>query len=297
MSTTLDAEPVVGAAIIPPPVVRATVDREVIIAPGARLPRLALRELWAYRGLLYFLAWRDLKVRYTQTVLGVAWAVIQPVLSTVVFTIVFSRIAHVPTDGVPYALFALAAIVPWTYVSSAFATSGQSLLNNSNLITKVYFPRLAIPLAAVGSAGVDFVIGLTLLAIALVAFGRVPDVSALVVVPGSVIAFVATTAGMGCWSAALSLQYRDVKHLIPFFSTLWMYASPVVYPLSHVPTRYQALYALNPLAGTLEGFRDALVGRPVLWGAWTESLVVAVALFLAGAIYFQRTERTFADIV
>jgi len=271
--------------------------RELVLAPSGRLPRLALGELWAYRALLYFLIWRDLKVRYTQTVLGVSWTILQPLLNTVIFTLVFGRLVHVPTDGVPYPIFALAAVIPWTYVSTAFATSGQSLLNSANLITKVYFPRLVIPWAAVGSVGVDFVIGLALMGIGLAVYGCVPSAAALVVVPGSILAFVLAAAGIGCWTSSLSLKYRDVKHLIPFVSTLWMYASPVVYPMSRIPARYQIWYSLNPLAGTLDGFRAVLVGRPVLWTAWGESAAVAVALFLTGTLYFLHTERAFADIV
>ena len=270
---------------------------ELVIGPAGSAPRFALHELWAYRGLLYFLVWRDLKVRYTQTVLGVAWAVLQPLLNTVVFTLVFGRLGRIPTDGVPYPVFALAALVPWTYVSTAFATAGTSLLNNSNLITKVYFPRLVIPWAPVCAAGVDFGVGLMLVAAALIGYGQVPSSWALIAVPASTVMFVLTAAGVGCWVAALSIQYRDVKHLLPFLSTVWMYASPVVYPMSRVPERYRLLYALNPLAGTVEAFRSSLVGRPVLWGSWAESAVVAIALFVSGAIYFQRTERVFADIV
>ncbi len=297
MSTALQVEPVPRRTLAATAGIIAMIDRELVIEPAGRLPRLGLRELWAYRALLYFLIWRDLKVRYTQTVLGVAWAVVQPVLNTVVFTLVFGRLVHVPTDGVPYPVFALAAVIPWTYVSTAFATSGQSLLNNSNLITKVYFPRLVIPWSSVGSAGVDFAIGLVLLGIALLGYGRAPTISSLIVVPGSIVAFVLTAAGIGCWTSALGLKYRDVKYLIPLMSMIWMYASPVVYPMSRIPPQYRLWYNLNPLAGTLEAFRAALVGRPVLWGAWAESALVAVAVFASGTLYFLHTERAFADIV
>jgi lipopolysaccharide transport system permease protein len=271
--------------------------RELVIAPDGALPSLDLGELWAYRALLYFLVWRDLKVRYTQTVLGVAWAVVQPLLNTVAFTLVFGRLVHVPTDGVPYPVFALAALVPWGYVSTAFAASGASLLNSSNLITKVYFPRLIIPWAPVCAGGVDLAIGLVLLGGALVAYAQPPAAWSIAVVPASIIVFVITAAGVGCWVSALSIQYRDVKHLIPFLSTLWMYASPIVYSMARVPARVRPWYGLNPLAGSIEGFRAAVVGRPVAWGAWWESAAVAVVLFVSGAIYFRWTERAFADIV
>jgi lipopolysaccharide transport system permease protein len=269
----------------------------VVVQARGGIQGLAVKELWAYRGLLYFLVWRDLKIRYTQTVLGVAWAVLQPVLSTVVFTLVFGRLVRVPTDGVPYAAFALVALVPWTYVSTSVATAGTSLFNSSNLITKVYFPRLLIPWAPVFAAGVDFGIGMVLVAIALAVFHLTPTPVALVAVPASIAIFALIAGGVGCWLAALGIQYRDVKHLIPFLSTLWMYASPVVYPMSRIPERYRTLYALNPMAGTLEGFRAALVGRPVSWGPWVESAIVAVVVFVTGALYFRRTERVFADIV
>jgi lipopolysaccharide transport system permease protein len=268
-----------------------------VIAAGGESPGLAVGELWAYRGLLYFLVWRDLKVRYTQTVLGVAWAVLQPLLNTVVFTLVFGRLVHVPTDGVPYAAFVLTALVPWTYVSTSVGSAGNSLLNSSNLITKVYFPRLVIPWAPVCAAAVDFGIGMVLVAIALAVFHLAPSPIALVVVPASIAMFALTAAGVGCWLAALGIQFRDVKHLIPFVTTMWMYGSPIVYPMSKIPERYRLWYALNPMAGTVEAFRAALVGLRVAWGPWLESSIVAVVIFATGALYFRRIERVFADIV
>lgn len=268
-----------------------------MIAPTGRFPRWDLRELWAYRGLLYFLVWRDLKVRYAQTVLGFAWAVLQPLLSTVVFTLVFGGLVRVPTDGVPYPIFALAALVPWTYVSTGFTTAGSSLVNSTQLITKVYFPRIVIPWAPIFAAGLDFAIGLVLLGSALALYGQHPSVWAWIAVPASVAAFVLTAGGTGCWIAALGIQYRDVKHIVPFVATIWMYCSPIVYPMMRVPARYRPLYALNPLAGTIEAFRAALVGRPVQWDVWAESAAVAVLVFVTGALYFRRTERVFADII
>jgi lipopolysaccharide transport system permease protein len=268
-----------------------------VIEPTGGAMRFGVRELWAYRELLYFLIWRDLKVRYAQTVLGVAWAVVQPLLTTVIFTVVFGRLARVPSDGIPYPVFALAALVPWTYVSTAYSAAGTSVLNNANLITKVYFPRLVVPLAPVGAAAVDLAVGLVLLAVALVAYGLTPRPWALAVVPLALVAFALTAAGVGCWVSALSVQYRDVKVLVPFVTTTWMYVSPVVYPLSRVPERWRVVYALNPLAGTLDGFRAALVGRPIAWEPLAVSVAAAVAIFVSGAVYFRRTERVFADIV
>lgn len=269
----------------------------VVLAATGPIPGIPWRELWDYRTLLYFLVWRDLRVRYTQTVLGVAWAVLQPLLNTVVFTLVFGRLVHVPTDGIPYAPFALVALVPWTFVSTSVAASGNSLLNSSNLITKVYFPRLIIPWSPVCAAGVDFGIGLVLVGVALVIYHLGPTPAAVIAMPASILVFGLTAGGVGSWLAALSIQYRDVKHLIPFLSTMWMYASPVVYPMSRVPDRYRFWYALNPMAGSLEAFRASLVGRPVEWGPWAQSAIVAVVVFVSGALYFRRTERVFADVV
>jgi lipopolysaccharide transport system permease protein len=271
---------------------------EYVIEPTRRgVGLIGVAELWQARELLYFLVWRDLKVRYAQTVLGVAWAVVQPLLTTVIFTIVFGRLARVPSDGIPYPIFALAALVPWTYVSTAYSAAGVSVLNNANLITKIYFPRLVIPLAPVGAASVDFAVGLVLLAVGLVGYGLTPSPWALVVVPLSIVAFALTAAGVGCWVAALSVQYRDVKVLVPFVTTMWMYVSPVVYPLSRVPAHWRLVYALNPLAGTFAAFRASLVGREVAWGPWGVSVAAAVLVFVSGAAYFRRTERVFADIV
>jgi lipopolysaccharide transport system permease protein len=272
-------------------------ERVLVIAPPGRALRIDVRELWAYRTLLYFLVWRDLKVRYTQTILGVGWAVAQPLLNTVVFTLVFGSLVHVPTDGVPYPIFALAGLVPWTFVATGFAAAGLSLLNSSNLITKVYFPRLVIPWAPVCAAGVDLAVGLALLVVGLAVFRQVPSAQALIVVPLSVLACALTAAGIGSWVSALSVQFRDVKHLVPFVSTLWMYASPIVYPLARVPRAARPWYCLNPVAGIIDGFRASLLGRQVAWGLWSESVAVAVVLFVSGAWYFRRTELVFADLV
>jgi len=269
---------------------------ELVIEPAGDAA-LEVRDLWQYRSLLYFLIWRDLRVRYTQTVLGVGWAVLQPLLSGVMLTLVFGRLVGVPSDGIPYAVFVLAAIVPWTFVSGAFSTASASLLNNTHLISKVYFPRLVIPFAPVGAALVDLAIGLALVAGAALVYHVTPTWLALVVVPASMLVFALTAAGAGCWVAALSVQFRDVKHLLPLITTLWLYASPVVYPISRVPHAWRPVYALNPLAGTLEGFRAVIVGRVPDWALWGESSLAAVILFVSGALYFRRAERFFADIV
>jgi lipopolysaccharide transport system permease protein len=270
--------------------------QELVIEPAARWPRVDFRELWAFRQLLIFLVWRDLRVRYAQTILGVAWAVLQPLLSVLVFTVVFGRFAKVPSDGVPYAVFALAAVVPWNYFSNAFSLSSNSLVANSNLISKVYFPRLVVPLAPVIAGLVEYGIGLVVLVI-LMAIYRVVPSPAVIALPLLLLMTMATAAGVGCWLAALNIQFRDVKHLVPFISQIWMYASPVVYPVSLVPVRFRTLYALNPMAGIIEGGRVAILGSgPVPWGMLTTSAISALVLLATGVAYFRRTERLFADI-
>jgi lipopolysaccharide transport system permease protein len=269
----------------------------LVIEPAGRFPRIDLRELWAYRGLLFFLMWRDIKVRYAQTVLGAAWAIVQPVLTTLVFTVVFGRLARIPSDGVPYPVFALAGLVPWTYFSSALTGSSNSLTTNTNLITKVYFPRLVIPVAPVLAGLVDFAVALAMLLAVMLAYGIVPTAAALVLVPVLALSMVLTATGIGCWLSALNIRYRDVRYLVPFLLQVWMYASPVVYPASLVPPRYRTLYALNPMVGVIEGFRSALLGtRGVAWPVLALSLGVGAALLASGALYFRKTERVFADV-
>jgi homopolymeric O-antigen transport system permease protein len=269
----------------------------LVIEPARRFPGLNLRELWQYRGLFFFLVWRDVKIRYAQTVLGAGWAVLQPVLTMAVFAVVFGRLAKVPSDGVPYPVFSLAALVPWTYFSTALAGASGSLVSSTNLITKVYFPRLVIPFAPVLAGLVDFAVAFAVLLAVMLGYGIVPSPAALVLVPLLVLAMLLTAAGTGCWLAALNIQYRDVKYVVPFLLQVWMYASPIVYPASLVPERYRPLYALNPLVGVVEGFRAVLLGTPgVAWSTLAVSLGVGVLLCLSGALYFRRTERVFADV-
>ena len=269
----------------------------LVIAPSGRFPRIGAGELWAYRGLFFFLVWRDIKVRYAQTVLGAAWALLQPLLTTVVFSVVFGMLARVPSDGVPYPVFALAALVPWTYFSTALTGSSNSLISNTNLITKVYFPRLVIPLAPVIAGLMDLVVGLALLALVMLAYGILPSPLALVVVPVLVSIMVLTAAGVGCWLSALNIQYRDVKHVVPFLLQVWLYASPVLYPASLVPERFRLLYALNPMVGVVEGFRAVLLGTgSVNWGMMAVSCGMGLLMLVAGALYFRSTERVFADV-
>ena len=269
---------------------------DLVIEPAGRWPRIDFAELWEFRQLLFFLVWRDLKVRYAQTVLGIGWAVLQPLLSMVVFTVIFGRFAKVPSNGVPYALFSLAAVVPWTYFSTAFSGASNSLVASSNLITKVYFPRLVVPLAPVLAGMVDLAIGFGVLAVMMVGYRTAPG-PAIWLLPVLIALTAMTAAGVGAWLAALNIQYRDVKHLVPFLGQIWMYASPVVYPVSLVPEKYRVFYALNPMAGIIEGFRVALLDTgPVPIRMLAVSTAVVVALFVSGAMYFRRTERLFADV-
>ena len=269
----------------------------LVIEPSRRFPRLDLRELWAYRGLFWFLVWRDVKVRYAQTVMGAAWAVLQPVLTMAIFAVVFGAFARIPSDGVPYPLFALSALVPWTYFSTSLGGASASLTSSTGLITKVYFPRLAIPLASVLAGLLDLAVGFGALALAMLVYGVTPTPSLFVALPVVLASLLLTLAGAGCWLAALNIQYRDVRFVVPFLVQVWMYASPVIYPTSVVPARYRFVYALNPMVGVIEGFRSALLGTgPVPWGLVGESVAVGAALFAAGTLYFRRAERVFADV-
>ncbi|HEX8321715.1 ABC transporter permease [Longimicrobium sp.] len=269
----------------------------LVIQPAPRVPGINARELWAYRGLFWFLVWRDVKVRYAQTLLGAGWAILQPVLTTLVFAVIFGRLARIPSDGVPYPVFALAGLVPWTYFSTALSGAGGSLVSSSHLITKVYFPRLVIPFAPILAGLVDLGVAFVVLLGGMLAYGVVPSPAALVVVPLLVLAMVLTVAGAGCWLAALNIQYRDVKHVLPFLLQVWMYASPIVYPASLVPERWRTLYALNPMVGIIEGFRAVLLRTGSIdWGTVGVSVLAGVALFVSGVLYFRRTERVFADV-
>lgn len=269
----------------------------VLIEPGRGWPTINLAELLSYRGLLLLLIWRDIKSRYSQTILGAGWAVLQPVLTMLVFSTIFGRLARVPSDGVPYPVFSLAALVPWTYFSSALTGSSNSLVTSRSLLTKVYFPRLAIPAAPVFAGLVDFAIGFGVLLLVMLGYGLLPRLEAIWMIP-LLIAILATTAlGAGCWLAALNVQYRDVRHVHPFLVQIWMYASPIVYPMSIVPDQYQLLYSLNPLAAVITAARAVLLGTAGPTAAQMGlSLLGALAILFVGTMYFRRTERLFADV-
>lgn len=269
----------------------------VYLRPAGRLIRLNLRDLWEYRDLLYFLIWRDIKVRYKQTALGAAWAVLQPLLTMVAFSIFFGRLAKVPSDGIPYPVFAYAALLPWTLFAYSVNEAGNSLIGSQNLITKVYFPRLVIPIAAVLGGLVDFAISFAVL-ILLMAVSGIRPTLAVLTVPLFILLVVATAVAVGLWLAALNVKYRDVRYTIPFLTQFWLFVTPVAYSGSQVPARWRTIYGLNPMAGVVEGFRWALLGKKEAPGPMLAVSVAVVAVLLVGGLYhFRRLESTFADTV
>jgi lipopolysaccharide transport system permease protein len=267
------------------------------IEPASRLVPLQLGELWEYRELLYFLIWREVKVRYKQTALGVAWAVLQPVATMVVFSLFFGRLARVPSEGVPYPLFAFTALVPWTFFANGLTQAANSVVLNQNLVTKIYFPRLAIPIATVLAGTVDLVLSFLLLVVLMMYYGVPLSPRLLWLVPCTLLAF-ATALGVGFWLAALHVQYRDVRYTVPFLVQLWLFATPIAYPSTLLSEPWRTVYGVNPMVGVVEGFRWALLGTGVGPGAMVAvSAVVAVLLMVSGALYFRRMEQTFADVV
>jgi lipopolysaccharide transport system permease protein len=270
----------------------------VSIRPGRGWVALNLRELWAYRELAYFFVWRDLKVRYKQTAFGALWAVIQPFMLMVVFSLFLGRISGIAPTGVPYPLFAFAGLVPWTLFSASLTGSSDSLVGASNLIQKVYFPRLLLPAAAVGSYLLDFVIAMAVLGLLMLYFGALPSLAILWVIPLTALAL-ATSLAVGICLSAVNVRYRDVRYAVPFLVQLWLFASPVAYSADLVPAEWRTLYQLNPMAGVVEGFRWALLGQgaPPPVGAILISTCVTAIILLLGLAYFRRTERTFADVI
>ena len=258
---------------------------------------LDLRELWEYRELLYFLTWRDIKVRYKQTVLGAAWAIIQPVLTMVVFSLFFGKLAQVPSDGIPYPVFSFAALVPWTFFANGLSQSSASVVGSAHVIKKLYFPRLVVPISSVLSGVVDLALGFVVLLGIMLYFGRLPTAN-VVWLPGFLLLAVVTSLGVGVWFSALNVQFRDVRYTVPFLTQLWLFATPIAYPSSLLPTPWRTLYGLNPMAGVVEGFRWALLGSNTAPGPIIiVSSAVALAGLVSGLFYFRRMERTFADVV
>jgi lipopolysaccharide transport system permease protein len=272
-------------------------DRIIRIEASKGWVPLKLNELWEYRELLYFLTWRDIKIRYKQTALGAAWAIIQPVFTMLIFSIFFGRLAKMPSDGIPYPIFSMAGLVPWTFFVYGLSQSSNSLVGSQNLIKKVYFPRLVIPISSLLSGMVDFLIAFLILVCMMLYYGIVPGLASLWLVFFLVLTLVCSL-GVGLWLSALNVEYRDVRFAIPFLTQFWMFATPIAYPSSLLSEPWRTVYGLNPMVGVVEGFRWALLGTntqpgPIIFASVGAALVILVT----GAFYFRRMERTFADIV
>ena len=296
MSDMTFTEPTPSRAVSVPSVERSELPH-TRIEPGKGWISLGLKDLWQYRELLFFLTWRDIKVRYKQTALGAAWAIIQPLFTMLVFTVFFGRLAKVPSDGIPYPLFSYAALLPWQLFAYALTESSNSVVANERLITKVYFPRLFIPLASIFAGLVDFAIAFTLI-IGLMDWYAVKPTWAVLTLPLFVILTMATALGVGLWLSALNVKYRDVRYTVTFIVQFWLLASPVAYSSTLVPARWRTLYGLNPMAGVIEGFRWALLGQSQAPGMMLAmSVLVVAAVLIGGLYYYRRMEKTFADVV
>ncbi|MEE9165888.1 MAG: ABC transporter permease [Candidatus Neomarinimicrobiota bacterium] len=268
-----------------------------VIRPSSGWNALKLHELWEYRELLYFLTWRDIKVRYKQTVLGAAWAIIQPFFTMVVFSLFFGKLAKVPSDGLPYPIFSYAALVPWAFFANGLGQSANSLVGSANLIKKVYFPRLVIPISAVLSGAVDFVLAFLVLLGMMLFYGIVPTIH-VVWLPFFLILSFITALGVGLWLSAMNVQFRDVRYVIPFLTQFWLFATPIAYPSSLLSEQWRTIYGINPMVGVVEGFRWALLGTETAPGPIiVVSTLMAVGILVGGVFYFRRMERTFADVV
>ena len=270
---------------------------KTVIRPQSSFFYLDFKEVWAYRELLYMLVWRDISVRYKQSVVGIGWAIIQPVMTMIIFTVIFGKFAKLPSEGVPYPVFTFCALLPWNYFSRSLSDSSDSLVGSSHLITKVYFPRLIIPLSKVFTSLIDFAIAFLILMGMMVWYGVSPNIGILWLPLFMVIAML-TALGVGLWLTSLNVKYRDVKFVVPFLAQFWMYASPVAYSATIVPEKWQVIYGLNPMAGVIEGFRWALLGKSApdfqLIGV---SVAIVFTLFSSGLFYFKRMEGSFADII
>lgn len=267
-----------------------------VIKPSGGWRMLDVRELWAYRDLLLQFVMRDIKVRYKQTVLGIAWAVIQPVMTMVVFSLIFGRLARMPTDGIPYPAFVYSALLPWLLFANSVTTSANSLVGSAHLITKIYFPRLIIPLSSAGVGLLDFAFAAIVL-LAMMLFYSIAPTPQLFAVPVLLLAVLFTALGVGTWLSALTAAYRDFRYVVPFMMQIWMFATPVVYPAKLVPDQWQWVLWLNPMAGLIEAFRAAFLGTPFDWRGIGLSLAISVLVFAVGVAYFEKLERRVADIL
>jgi lipopolysaccharide transport system permease protein len=269
--------------------------RVVVISSG-KWDAFDLRELWRYRELLYVLAWRDIKIRYKQMALGASWAVLQPLLTMVVFTVFFNKLARMPSDGLPYSIFAYVGLLPWTFFSNTVTACSNSIVGNSALITKVYFPRILVPAAAVAAGLVDLSMA-SLILVVMMAFYRIWPGAGALAIPPLVALTAALALAVGLWLSALNVKYRDVRHAVPFLVQIWLFVTPVIYPVSFVPMKWRWLLALNPLTGIIEGYRSALLRRPFDWTNLSLSAFVTIALLLYAVFAFRRNEKDFADVI
>jgi lipopolysaccharide transport system permease protein len=285
-------------SLVPETKASPVTDRHFVrLEPSKGWVSLKLRELWEYRELLYFLTWRDIKIRYKQTALGAAWAVIQPVFTMLVFSLFFGRLAKMPSDGIPYPIFSFAALVPWTLFVYGLTQSSNSLVGSANLIRKVYFPRLVIPISSLFSGVADFLIAFAILLGMMIYYRIAPSIN-VVWVPFFVLLTLVTSLGVGLWLSALNVEYRDVKYVVPFLTQFWMFATPIAYPSSLLHQPWRTLFGLNPMTGVVEGFRWGLLGTQTNPGSiLIASSATALLLLISGALYFRRMERTFADVV
>lgn len=271
--------------------------KKIHIQPSSGWISLKLNELWNYRELLYFLIWRDLKVRYKQTIMGASWAIIQPLFTMVIFSLFFGKLAQVPSDDLPYPLFSYAALVPWTFFANGVLMASNSLVINANMITKIYFPRMTLPLASVLAGLVDFVLAFIVLLIMMFFYGIIPTVN-IVWLPYFLLLALITSIGVGLWFSAMNVQFRDIRYMVPFIIQAWMFLSPIAYPSSLLSEPWRTIYGLNPMAGVVEGFRWALLGTDTAPGPMTiVSTFVALIILVGGAYYFRRKEIIFADVI
>lgn len=268
----------------------------VVIGPARGWIPINLKDLWAYRELLYFLTWREIKVRYKQTLLGFTWAIIQPLFMMIVFTLFFGNLAKVPSEGVPYPLFNYAALLPWTLFAEGISRSSNSLIQSTGLVQKVYFPRLVMPISGIISPLVDFAIALILLVGLMVYYRYTPTVN-IIWLPAFILLALITALGVGLWLSAINVKYRDVRYVIPFLTQLWLFASPVVYSSNLLPQQFRAIYGLNPMSGVIEGFRWALLGTEPPASLIGVSVVIVIAIAVSGAYYFRHNEKIFADVI
>ena len=274
-----------------------TAGPDLILQRSSRWRALNLREVWAYRELLYFFVWRDIKVRYKQTFLGITWVLIRPILTVAVFSIIFGKLARIPSEELPYPLFVLAGTIPWTYFSGALSAGSSSLVANAHMITKVYFPRLVIPLASIMACLVDAAISFVLILGLMSWYGRTPRFSAIWVIPLLFLLTAVVSLGASLWLGSLNVTYRDVGNAVPFLLQIWMYATPIVYPLSLIPAEWRWVASINPMVGIVDGFRSALFHRPWNFESLSLSVAFGIVLLISGLFFFRASERDFADSV